>query len=261
MYSSVLLQQYHWIYFLHTYLDQIRWCIPEDIGPLQSFWEWGQSATYLVASETRVAPTIGVVCTFSRIALYWIRGFDKEWKQFDQNRVNETRSLVPIGSWYHCPGEQNPADQPSAQEELMYRNSLTAHCGVTLNSNHSVDLHSVPNECLTEMWVKDRPAFSSLPTQNTPSRWSHSWLWALQHSGMTSEGDVTCVMNFISVLKTKVKSVFLIPAGAEMYYMQYKPPHWVCTSAFGMYLRIEYVPPHWVCTSALSMYLRYIPPH
>ena len=70
---------------------------------------------------------------------------------------------------------------------------------------------------------------------------------------MTSEGDVTCVMNFISVLKTKVKSVFLMPAGAEMYYMQYIPPHWVCTSALGMYLCIWYVSPHWVCTSALGI--------
>ena len=35
----------------------------------------------------------------SKIALYWIRGFDKEWKQFVQNCVNVIRSLVPIGSW------------------------------------------------------------------------------------------------------------------------------------------------------------------
>lgn len=34
--------------------------------------------------------------TDSMIVLHWIRGFDKEWKQFVQNRVNEIRSLVPL---------------------------------------------------------------------------------------------------------------------------------------------------------------------
>ncbi|KAL5516728.1 hypothetical protein EMCRGX_G002134 [Ephydatia muelleri] len=55
-----------------------------------------------------------MVCfTDSKIALYWIRGFSKEWKQFVQNRVDEIRTLVAMDSWYQrswCPGETNPAD-------------------------------------------------------------------------------------------------------------------------------------------------------
>ena len=48
--------------------------------------------------------------TDSKVALYWIRGLEKEWKPFVQKRVNEIRKLVPIKCWYHCPGRENPAD-------------------------------------------------------------------------------------------------------------------------------------------------------
>ena len=35
----------------------------------------------------------------SEVALCWIRGIGKEWKQFVQNRVKEIRSLIPVESW------------------------------------------------------------------------------------------------------------------------------------------------------------------
>ena len=48
----------------------------------------------------------------SRVALYWIKGIEKEWKPFVQNCVNEIRKLVKADCWHHCPGKENPADIP-----------------------------------------------------------------------------------------------------------------------------------------------------
>lgn len=61
--------------------------------------------------------------TDSTVALYWIKGLNKEWKAFVQNRVNEIRKLMPIERWGHCPGKDNPADIPSRASEFI-ANSL-----------------------------------------------------------------------------------------------------------------------------------------
>ncbi|XP_068720408.1 uncharacterized protein [Montipora capricornis] len=46
----------------------------------------------------------------SQIALWWIWGVNREFKQFVQNRVVEIRRLVKTGHWDNCPSENNPAD-------------------------------------------------------------------------------------------------------------------------------------------------------
>ena len=48
--------------------------------------------------------------TNSMTTLHWIKGVDKEYKPFAQNRVKEIRQLIPSQSWNHFPGYQNPAD-------------------------------------------------------------------------------------------------------------------------------------------------------
>ena len=51
--------------------------------------------------------------TDSKVALYWIKGQEKEWKPFVQNRVNQIRNLTQIDQWAHCAGKKNSADIPS----------------------------------------------------------------------------------------------------------------------------------------------------
>ena len=52
-----------------------------------------------------------IVCWLdSEIALWWITGTEKEYKQFIQNRVVEIRKLIDPNSWRHVPTNQNPAD-------------------------------------------------------------------------------------------------------------------------------------------------------
>ena len=51
--------------------------------------------------------------TDSKVALFWIWGSNKEWKQFVQIRVNEICKLVPGSCWNHCRSQDNPADIPS----------------------------------------------------------------------------------------------------------------------------------------------------
>ena len=61
-------------------------------------------------------PISHVTCwSESEVALYWIRGEDRECKQFVQNRVCEIRSLVPPNAWRHCSSKDNPADIASRE--------------------------------------------------------------------------------------------------------------------------------------------------
>ena len=59
-------------------------------------------------------PHLKIQCyTDSQVALYWIRGTNREWKPFVRNRVNKIRCNVHPSAWNHCPGVLNPADLPS----------------------------------------------------------------------------------------------------------------------------------------------------
>ena len=58
------------------------------------------------------------------IALYWIRGLRKEWKQWVENRVKKIRSLVGTECWLFVPGEVNsefllqPGDNWHVQKDI-----------------------------------------------------------------------------------------------------------------------------------------------
>ena len=66
-----------------------------------------------VALGKAVSVDCGMCFIDSKVALYWVQGVTKEWKQFVLNRVTKICELVPVTSWSHFPGKDNPADLPS----------------------------------------------------------------------------------------------------------------------------------------------------
>ncbi|GFQ96035.1 integrase catalytic domain-containing protein [Trichonephila clavata] len=48
--------------------------------------------------------------TDSKMVLFWIKGSSKRWKQFVANRVQEITKLTDPDCWFHCSGQDNPAD-------------------------------------------------------------------------------------------------------------------------------------------------------
>lgn len=63
--------------------------------------------------ESELSLTEPVCYTDSKVALFWVLGMNKTWKQFVQHRVSEIRKLLPTDCWRHCSGVENPADVPS----------------------------------------------------------------------------------------------------------------------------------------------------
>ena len=50
-------------------------------------------------------PDLEIECyTDSTLALYWIKGANKEWRPFVHNRVNEIRKTTSLEMWHHFPG-------------------------------------------------------------------------------------------------------------------------------------------------------------
>ena len=65
-----------------------------------------------VRKAVEVEVEIGSVTSWSdsEVALYWIRGLRKEWKQWVENRVTKIRSLFGTECWRFIPGAVNAAD-------------------------------------------------------------------------------------------------------------------------------------------------------
>ena len=109
----------------------------------------------------------------SEVALYWIRGEDREWKQFVQNRVCEIRSLVPPDAWSHCSSKGNPADIASrgtspailAESTWVSRPDwLKSYEGAMQNSEETAKVKQGPVESLQEAKKEHRELASNLPS-------------------------------------------------------------------------------------------------
>lgn len=117
-------------------------------------------------------PEVDITCltcwTDSKVALAWIKGEERELKPFVQNRVNEIRTLVPVNSWRHCCGKNNPADIPSrgmSPSELL-ECALWIEGPTWLSDNaesgsEEFNIGQLPQECLEEMKAGDKEKWKS----------------------------------------------------------------------------------------------------
>ena len=112
----------------------------------------------ILAALTHEVKFNSMACfTDSREALCWIKGLEKEWKPFVQNRVNEICKLVSVKYWHHCPGKENPADVPSRESTPTEPNSnvqwrhgpswLVSLTEIPVND----DEPTIPENCLLEL--------------------------------------------------------------------------------------------------------------
>lgn len=119
--------------------------------------------------ESRL-PISEVTCyTDSKVALHWIRGADKEWKQFVQNRTTEIRTLLPDAIWVHCAGKDNLADLPSRGMSLiqlttsdLWRRGPDWLMDGPLSVCQGEESTCMQEECIQELKAKDRKLLHSL---------------------------------------------------------------------------------------------------
>ena len=117
------------------------------------------------------------------------------------------------------------------------------------------DLHSTSIECLTEMQVKDHPAFSSLLTQSNSQGEHFSTLGRLL--------KVTAyVMKYILVLKTKLKNTSLTAVDiedAEMYWTRVYQKMLTLSEQFGLWQQqlelYHSADGIWRCNNTSEMYV------
>ena len=152
--------------------------------------------------------------TDSKIVLYWIRGYDKEWKQFVENRVREIRTLIPVECWHHCRGDVNPADLPSRGVEGTEPSAIGSWLKVPQHVCEpdqepcNPELNTIPEACAMELKAGDRT--SSMTVHSVVVEESSridSVIRVEDFSTLRRLLGVTArVQKFITLLKFKVKA-------------------------------------------------------
>ena len=93
--------------------------------------------------------------TDSITALFWIKGVDKEFKQFVENRVAEIRKKTDTSSWNHITGKDNQSDLPTRGLQL----------GELPESDHwwhGPSWLSLPNDCWPQPLSKLEPTTEAI---------------------------------------------------------------------------------------------------
>ena len=87
------------------------------------------SVSIALSKELKLGPPS--CFTDSKVALFWIKGYEREWRQLHvvENRIREIHQLTPVEQWRHCPGVYNPADLPSRGVDIdeLIDNQLWLH--------------------------------------------------------------------------------------------------------------------------------------
>ena len=147
----------------------------------------------------------------SKVALYWIKGVNKEWRPFVENRVNQVRKLVPPERWEHCSGRDNPADLPSrgitpaelAGSKLWrYGPEWLVH----RQASKENDISEMPEECLREIKMSCHPTYNLVVTSD--SKGLSTIVCCENFSRLQRLLRVTAYMlRFIDVLKGRIKKI------------------------------------------------------
>ena len=67
----------------------------------------------LVALKGRVSIDSVYCWSDSKVALRWVKGKEKCWEPWVENKVASIRNIIDKDSWYHISGVNNPADIPT----------------------------------------------------------------------------------------------------------------------------------------------------
>ena len=78
--------------------------------------------------------------TDSEVALCWLKGNNKCWKPWVENRVVKCRSVVAKEKWYHVSGKKNPADVPTRLGRIGSALSDVWFCGPEFLREHEFEI-------------------------------------------------------------------------------------------------------------------------
>ena len=141
----------------------------------------------------------------SQVVIYWVKGQERMWKPFVENRVKEIRDLVPVTCWRHCPGRDNPADIPSRGLKPMelISNALWWYgpSWLTVSDREEVLPGEMPEECIGELRASQCEALGLLVSESVQILYV---IDMQRYSSLNKLLRVTAfVLKFISILRER----------------------------------------------------------